>query len=428
MPFEASCPACGKSYRLKDELEGKKIRCKDCGNIFPAKKIVIEVLEDEEPVVAVRKQPRQAPREEIAEDPKRKPPESDEPEMPDDPDLLPRRKKKPKAKKIKASTKRLLLMVAGLSFLFCLGCPTFGLGIWWLGGGQAILLDVTGSWPKVHHLRPPAESGVTLHIAGVPNALAAQKTAAKMQALLDQRRQGASWSHDGDRMTVFVEPVDDLDALVRKINFGRVHRVSGRTITMTADSVEMPSGKDDFEVAVNLLKSSDFKERQSGIRMLETAAVGARRAEVLKILEGQLDGSEGSYVSHILVKLNAKESVPALAATLLAKKSSGNSVSFIVALGDLGDARGAPALAAMLETLNAPSAAMALKKMGSIAEDAVVPKLKSTNAAARGFAHEVLRSIATERSVPALEAMSNDPNRDVQNAAKQLVKLIRSKK
>ena len=31
MPIAISCKDCGRDYRLKDELAGKKIKCKDCG-------------------------------------------------------------------------------------------------------------------------------------------------------------------------------------------------------------------------------------------------------------------------------------------------------------------------------------------------------------------------------------------------------------
>src|SRR5579871_485345 len=34
MPVEAVCPACGATFRLKDEYVGKKVRCKECGHPF----------------------------------------------------------------------------------------------------------------------------------------------------------------------------------------------------------------------------------------------------------------------------------------------------------------------------------------------------------------------------------------------------------
>ena len=36
MPIDVSCHSCGKPYRLKDELAGKKFRCKACGEITTA--------------------------------------------------------------------------------------------------------------------------------------------------------------------------------------------------------------------------------------------------------------------------------------------------------------------------------------------------------------------------------------------------------
>lgn len=43
MVIETECRSCGRSYRVKDELEGRKIRCKDCGKPF-----VVKVAVDEE--------------------------------------------------------------------------------------------------------------------------------------------------------------------------------------------------------------------------------------------------------------------------------------------------------------------------------------------------------------------------------------------
>lgn len=34
MAISTECPSCGRSYRVKDELDGRKIRCKDCGEPF----------------------------------------------------------------------------------------------------------------------------------------------------------------------------------------------------------------------------------------------------------------------------------------------------------------------------------------------------------------------------------------------------------
>ncbi|HXD88163.1 MAG TPA: hypothetical protein VN641_16865 [Urbifossiella sp.] len=36
--LEVSCPKCGKQLKVPAELEGKRVRCKDCQEIFPVKK------------------------------------------------------------------------------------------------------------------------------------------------------------------------------------------------------------------------------------------------------------------------------------------------------------------------------------------------------------------------------------------------------
>ncbi|MDA0833226.1 MAG: hypothetical protein O2955_06745 [Planctomycetota bacterium] len=49
MTIQVKCPQCSKEYRLKDELAGKKIRCKECETSFavPARK---KKAQEEEPV------------------------------------------------------------------------------------------------------------------------------------------------------------------------------------------------------------------------------------------------------------------------------------------------------------------------------------------------------------------------------------------
>lgn len=37
MAIETECPSCGKGYRVKDELDGRKIRCKQCDTPFKVK-------------------------------------------------------------------------------------------------------------------------------------------------------------------------------------------------------------------------------------------------------------------------------------------------------------------------------------------------------------------------------------------------------
>lgn len=40
MPFETDCPDCGRLFKLKDELLGKKFKCSDCGSVVVAKAIL----------------------------------------------------------------------------------------------------------------------------------------------------------------------------------------------------------------------------------------------------------------------------------------------------------------------------------------------------------------------------------------------------
>ena len=35
MPIKTSCPDCDRPYNLADTMEGKTVKCKECGNAFP---------------------------------------------------------------------------------------------------------------------------------------------------------------------------------------------------------------------------------------------------------------------------------------------------------------------------------------------------------------------------------------------------------
>lgn len=48
MPISVVCEDCDKKYNVKDELAGKKIRCKDCQSI-----LIVPALEDDDPFAGV---------------------------------------------------------------------------------------------------------------------------------------------------------------------------------------------------------------------------------------------------------------------------------------------------------------------------------------------------------------------------------------
>jgi hypothetical protein len=426
MPFEASCPACGKSYRLKDELDGKTIRCKGCTKAFLVKKTTaMEPDEESRSSVPARKNVTASQRAEAAQSPEKA--TAAEPKSLDEAIESRPRGRKNESNKAKSSAKTLLVVGAGLCFVFCLGCPTLGLGIWWFSNSGAAL-DLTGSWPEVHNtgVGPDAAKEVTLHIAGVPTKSAAEKIGLRATKLTEGSTK-RSWAHEGDRMTVVLSPVEDPSGLAKKIDFGEVRGVSGRTIMVMAHQADSPLGNDDITIALERLKSRDASEKAKGLGTLYMAKPDKRRAAVAKIVERELEGDSSALAASVLAKWGALESVPALVNGLKSKKTAQERQPFVYALGELRDVRAAAPLADMLETQGASDAVFALKKIGSPAEDAVAAKLKSPQKMARISACDILAQIGTRKSVSALEALNADPDIAVQVSAQAALQRIRSR-
>lgn len=77
MPFAISCPACDARMTAPDEVEGKRIKCKKCGEAFTAARVDDAEFEEEPPARAKSTAPKAptkpAPRDEEDVAPKRKP-------------------------------------------------------------------------------------------------------------------------------------------------------------------------------------------------------------------------------------------------------------------------------------------------------------------------------------------------------------------
>ncbi|MBE3069645.1 MAG: HEAT repeat domain-containing protein, partial [Planctomycetes bacterium] len=77
------------------------------------------------------------------------------------------------------------------------------------------------------------------------------------------------------------------------------------------------------------------------------------------------------------------------------------------ALGQVKDVRAAEAAADCLAT-DRGAAAKALKAIGSLAEPALIKRLRDTDRAVRVEACKILGEVGTRRSLPALTALKND--------------------
>ena len=75
----------------------------------------------------------------------------------------------------------------------------------------------------------PAKT-VTVEITGVNDASARDEIQETLKGMADGSSHVMATSWSGDKMTVNLSPVRDVKAMSRKINFGEVTDVDGRTI------------------------------------------------------------------------------------------------------------------------------------------------------------------------------------------------------
>ena len=72
---------------------------------------------------------------------------------------------------------------------------------------------------------------VTLEISGISAESDRDDVKKALKGMTDQASYNSYSSYsDGKKMTVNLSPVSDVDAFVKKVNFGTVTEVSGRTI------------------------------------------------------------------------------------------------------------------------------------------------------------------------------------------------------
>jgi len=219
MPIQTQCPHCRTSYTLADNLAGKRVRCRECGDTFP-------VPADEEPERPGAVQARRPAEREDDEPPPPAPRRRRRRGRDGDEDWMPRRRG--------AGGSALLLGLIGggaLLVVVVVGCCGVGL---WLGRGA---LADAGPWPEPRPLAGfPANEVVTLHISGVADGNAFKAIADRLPGLVDPGGRSATSSQGhNDRMTALLAPVRDPQALAQRIDFGTVVQVRGRVVTVVAN-------------------------------------------------------------------------------------------------------------------------------------------------------------------------------------------------
>lgn len=179
----------------------------------------------------------------------------------------------------------------------------------------------------------------------------------------------------------------------------------------------------------------NLKDRTNRIRALNdlaTATPNEMRPEVAQALEKLLNEAKEHFERHQTVRALAqwatKDNIPTLVA-LAESEDTLARISIIDALGKLPDERCAAALAKLLAMPpHRHAASKALRELGPVAEDYVLPYLDSEDMMMRSEACEILAVVGTEKSIPKLKVIGHDASGFDGFRARDAIEKISSRK
>jgi hypothetical protein len=275
----------------------------------------------------------------------------------------------------------------------------------------------------------PADQVVTVHVSGVSSDNVGKVIRNRLQRLLGPGRTSMRSFTSRGVMTVTLYPVGDAEAFAKKIEFGKVTRVSGRDIFVQANKVDVPGpGTDAIAQALFDLKEGDSIARKKAVETLGRQTPNERRAEIVNVLEPLLK-SPDPFVRRAAVPVLAlwggKDSVPALVQTLHNDDVFTRQAA-LESLANLKDARAVEPMAELLpQGIDRANAGKALQAMGSMAEKAVAVYLTHGDFGTRLEACHILKVIGTKESVAALQkATLNQQDAIVASAAQEALLAI----
>lgn len=239
-----------------------------------------------------------------------------------------------------------------------------------------------------------------------------------------------------DAGLVTVGPVERLDGVAAAIKVGEIIK---QDATRRRITVRLPTASNlqrEYARLAQLLSSDDtlgkrkaastlLRVRPSDVANPDTRKLIARGYRNLA-LEGQ--GLQRDEAIRGLVIWGGKYSVPILI-DLLDKDKLGHSESLYEALAQLKDPKGAEAVARHLgDFFSHRNAENALRKMDSVAEDALIKTAPSNNPDASLAAVQLLGEVGSEKSAAVLQQAANSSNPQVKMAARESLKRIRDRK
>ncbi len=262
------------------------------------------------------------------------------------------------------------------------------------------------------------------------------------------------WFASTDKMSIVMAPVNDPQGLLTRIDFGTVTlngdrldvhldpRFVSRVPRLPAESKaapqivaqesqalppdpEVPVGADSVTRSLIELKSSELHKKKQALDRLQRASPDGRVDQVVQAVSPLLDNDDQFLVHDAIKVLAVWRSPEALPALIERTRDNRHFVrsEAIKALGKYSDREAAEAIVSVFKD-DGFAVEAALKEMGSVAEPAVIPLLKSPDPDLRRKACEILKFIGGQEALRTMQALLRDPDFGVQIAAREATSAI----
>jgi hypothetical protein len=264
------------------------------------------------------------------------------------------------------------------------------------------------------------------------------------------------WIGGTNKLRIFLAPVDDVQGFAKSIDFGKVVVVKDGLIEVTVSpdyiatvprlpteerlaarnpgapmqepEPEIPAGADAVTKSMIELKSPNKGRKKDAIQRLERMVPDQRVDEVVAALLPLLDDDDGFLVNEVIKALavwQTPEVVPALI-----RRSKDN--RFFVrheAIKALGKSKDDRAVEPLIERFKEDGfqSEDALKELGSIAEPALIARLRDGNPEIRRKACDILKVIGGLETLKAMQSIPQDPDFGTRVAANAAYKEIVSR-
>jgi HEAT repeat protein len=238
-------------------------------------------------------------------------------------------------------------------------------------------------------------------------------------------------SSKGHTLSVSLAPVDDPVAFAKKIDFGEVGDINGRSIRVLAHSVGKPgTTPDPVARALEALKMGNKDARRIALSQLAKLEPTRRKAEVARAVEPHLRDSDQLVKERAIDAIGVwgtADNVPALVRELDGQWV-GPRRAAVKALGKLKDpAAIAPIARRLSDSGDTSDVVRALTTFGRQAEPVALATLAGKDTTARAGACEVLKAIGTKKAVAPLTAAAEDADPRVRRKAAEALRAVKGR-